>query len=413
MVRPSVTAKTRDSQYELKTLKLSQNTLGTLRKPMVWSRPDSGLYDYHYEIGGLYYQPMISYCIEREEGGARRKVEVPDRLMSNYDKRAYQLTPDQCDYEGFLTMMYARKIKDANKKTVHCANEMYTKSKKNTELNLIRAASNYRDNYICQLQLQHTGNVAKERNLLQKASKIQDVESNLMRARSRSQEREVVDQEEQRMVTRRAHSQEKEIKRERYVNRDGRYGPGFVKITSAAEDESMKKWLSPMSTTSLDKEVDSTESSSVVTKTSRVVRTYSGELGGEEVIKKETSTDSSVNKKFLEAETMKDLLRVWKDDQKKNLIIVEEEDKKNDFKDTAYVQALKDVKHRVREAGKGPNELPHAEDMKYFFGDKKAEKIGVYTKAQIHTNMYTASRLPDFDVGYDTIRSLKDAIVSV
>ena len=33
-------------------------------------------------------QPMINYCVEREEGGARRVVDLPDRLMSNFDKRA-------------------------------------------------------------------------------------------------------------------------------------------------------------------------------------------------------------------------------------------------------------------------------------------------------------------------------------
>ena len=33
-------------------------------------------------------QPMINYCVEREEGGERRVVDLPDRLMSNFDKRA-------------------------------------------------------------------------------------------------------------------------------------------------------------------------------------------------------------------------------------------------------------------------------------------------------------------------------------
>ena len=31
---------------------------------------------------------MINYCVEREEGGLRRVVDMPDRLMSNYDRRA-------------------------------------------------------------------------------------------------------------------------------------------------------------------------------------------------------------------------------------------------------------------------------------------------------------------------------------
>ena len=48
---------------------------------------------YEIDFGGRQFeiaftQPMINYCVEREEGGPRRMVDLPDRLMSNFDKRA-------------------------------------------------------------------------------------------------------------------------------------------------------------------------------------------------------------------------------------------------------------------------------------------------------------------------------------
>ena len=35
-----------------------------------------------------YLQPMISYCIGRSAGARRKVVDIPDRIMSNYDKRS-------------------------------------------------------------------------------------------------------------------------------------------------------------------------------------------------------------------------------------------------------------------------------------------------------------------------------------
>ena len=109
MVKPTVKSiNNRSTEMEIKTLKLSHDMKSQLRSPMVWEKPASSMYNYHYEISGLYYQvskssyiqpeshiiyvllfqPMIKYCIAREEGMNRAKVDMPDRLQSNYDKRS-------------------------------------------------------------------------------------------------------------------------------------------------------------------------------------------------------------------------------------------------------------------------------------------------------------------------------------
>jgi len=147
----------RDNQFELNTLKISSDTKRVVRKPYVWERPNSKLYDYHYEIGGLYYQPMINYIVKRGANGPRQVVDIPDRMLSNYDRRAYQLKPQEVDLEDFLTESYKRRTKDINGKYVHVANEKVRKSKLSTDLNLYRGSACIRDKYLCQLQLYHTG----------------------------------------------------------------------------------------------------------------------------------------------------------------------------------------------------------------------------------------------------------------
>merc|ERR1712128_318365 len=90
----------------------SKANFSSIRAPMVWEKPTAGLYNYHYEIDGLYYQPMISYCMGRSAGARRKVVDVPDRIMSNFDKRSYKLKDDSVDYEGFLTDCYKRRMKE-------------------------------------------------------------------------------------------------------------------------------------------------------------------------------------------------------------------------------------------------------------------------------------------------------------
>jgi len=147
----------RDKQFEMNTLKISQDTKRVVRRPYVWERPNARLYDYHYEIGGLYYQPMINYIVHRGANGPHKVVDIPDRILSNYDRRAYQLKDQNVDLEDFLTESYKRRTKDINSKYVHTANELVRKSKKSTDLHLVRGSACIRDKYLCQLQLHYTG----------------------------------------------------------------------------------------------------------------------------------------------------------------------------------------------------------------------------------------------------------------
>jgi len=147
----------RGDQFELNTLKLSSDTKAVIRKPYVWERPGSRLYDYHYEIGGLYYQPMIKYIVGKGNSGARRTVDIPDRMLSNFDRRAYAVKSEDLNLEDFLTDAYQRKTKDINKRLVRVENEKIRRSKRNTDLNMMRGAACIRDRYLCQLQLLHTG----------------------------------------------------------------------------------------------------------------------------------------------------------------------------------------------------------------------------------------------------------------
>jgi len=149
----------RDDQFELNTLKISSDTKERVRKPYVWEKPSARLYDYHYEIGGLYYQPMIKYIKSRKDG-ERRAVEIPDRIQSNFDRRAYELKADESELEEFLTESYRRRMKDINSKFVHVENEKIRRSKKSSDLNMIRGAANTRDQYLCKLQLYYTGHAA-------------------------------------------------------------------------------------------------------------------------------------------------------------------------------------------------------------------------------------------------------------
>merc|ERR1711994_981959 len=151
----------RNSQFELNTLKISQETKRVVRRPYVWEKPGSRLYDYHYEIGGMYYQPMIKYIMHRGETGPRQVVDIPDRILSDYDKRAYALNNDDMGLEEFLTDAYRRRAKDVNAKYVHVENEKIRQSKRNTELNMVRGSACIRDKYLCQLQLYFTGKEAQ------------------------------------------------------------------------------------------------------------------------------------------------------------------------------------------------------------------------------------------------------------
>jgi len=146
----------------MKTLKVSQQTQNELRTPFVWNRPRSKLYDYHDEIGGLYYQPMMKYILSRESGGSREMVNVPDRIQSNFDRIVYKRRHEPEDLQEFLSHSYARRLKDVNSKTVHVKNELMRWSKDPNSLNMVRGSANIRDRYLCQLQLVYTAQQAAE-----------------------------------------------------------------------------------------------------------------------------------------------------------------------------------------------------------------------------------------------------------
>ena len=56
MVRPVLKFDNRSTEMEIKALKLSSECKDNLRAPAIWEKPTAAIYNYHYEIGGLYYQ---------------------------------------------------------------------------------------------------------------------------------------------------------------------------------------------------------------------------------------------------------------------------------------------------------------------------------------------------------------------
>ena len=56
MVAPKISLSNRSTEMEIKTLKLSSKAQASIRAPTVWEKPTASNYDYHYEIGGIYYQ---------------------------------------------------------------------------------------------------------------------------------------------------------------------------------------------------------------------------------------------------------------------------------------------------------------------------------------------------------------------
>jgi len=395
MVRVSVSGR-RGDQFELKTLKVSKDTLDSIRKPNIWTRPSSGLYDYHYEIGGLYYQPMINYCIEREKGGARRNVDMPDRIMSNFDKRAFVLSDDCLDYEDFLAQMYRKRIRVDNTKTIDCSMKLYSGSKENSRLNDYRDSAQQRDKYVCQLQLHHTGQVAKKENLLKEKSAFSEEEAAFMasKARQSSEERE------RKMLV-------------LGINKDDRYGPGFKKV--GALNSHNKHW-DPLeefykqpqevkeeenvahSSSSIQQESSSKMTRVVINSDGEVIESSETRKGGFQPI---------VKKELLEAETLSDWVkeRVASGPKKVEKVI------KPLYLDTGYAKALDEVQERVRKAGMLGEERMTTKSFNHFLKNRKIEDIGKHSKVAIYTAMMTTDKCPDFDVGYDTINSIKEARV--
>ena len=56
MVRPVLKFDNRSTEMEIKALKLSSECKDNLRAPAIWEKPTAAIYNYHYDIAGLYYQ---------------------------------------------------------------------------------------------------------------------------------------------------------------------------------------------------------------------------------------------------------------------------------------------------------------------------------------------------------------------
>merc|ERR1719383_1352238 len=84
---------------------------------------------------------MIKYIVNKGEKGEHQTVEVPERILSNFDRRAYEPVSEMVDLDEFLTEAYRRRLKDVNSKWVHTENEKIRKSKRTSDLNLYRGSA--------------------------------------------------------------------------------------------------------------------------------------------------------------------------------------------------------------------------------------------------------------------------------
>jgi len=359
-----------ESKFALKTLKVSNDTLNAIRAPIVWNKPDPGQFDYHYDVAGLYYQPMINYCEEREAGGARRTVDVPDRIRSNLDKVAYERRPDQGDYDKFLTMMYQRRLKEKNSKSIHVANERWSKSKAPTSLNILRGSDNTRDKYLCQIQLLHTGRVAQGRTL----------GGGPDRARRSTSAEPVLE----------GHGVEELGAPERPA--DPRYGPGFERI-QGGHSRYLNKGGSGLEMVGIQEPKMQPFTTDEVEKiTAEAASKYDDLLKTKEV-----------NKNFLEAATVSDFLKWDSAVQQERAMAEGRKEYKPLYYDTSYIRALKDVQRQVIGSAKDETSLRTMDDVNVFYRGKRVEEVGKYEKAAIRSNMCRDVRLPEFELGYETV----------
>jgi len=399
MVRPVVRASNRATEMEIKTLKLSYDTQTNVRAPMVWEKPTAGLYNYHYEIDGLYYQPMISYCIGRSNGARRKVVDIPDRILSNYDKRSYKLKLDNdVDYEGFLTNTYQRRMKDVNSKKIHCANESVQRSKKTTDLGMARGSAMMRDKYLNQVQMMYTEKLAREGKM--KGLEVENFGSDKRSTRSQSVECEV-------------RGENKLLSRKR---NDARYGPAYERITTLESEQynrgEFDSFLpaAPRRAVSEErvvvKESAAAEEAETTSKTVRVVKTtnIAGEVS-EEVSKTEGGNKkvSLINRDYLAADNMNEFLKV------RNTELLMKEAVADGpaaplFYDATFSKAIKDVRNRVKKEGnKCFMPKTQIDDLKINYRGKTMYRVGAVEKAFIRSTMYNRASIPDIDVGYDVI----------
>lgn len=362
-----------------------------LRAPTIWEKPPNSMYDYHYEISGLYYQPMIKYCIEREQGMKRKTVDLPDRLQSNYDKRSYKIKNTRPDYEEFLVQLYQKRLKANNSRFSHCANEMARMSKETSELGVKRSSGTMRDKYLTQLQLMYTESLAKK-GFVGQGGVVQKSGDDLIE--------ETAEEIEQRETEKRAANQLLVRKKN-----DQRYGPAYERITvldseryNMGEDVDFlagcynKAALKAKTETNL-------ESSEKSTKITRIVN-------GKEIVDEsyESKSGPMLNKEYLDAETMLDFLTIAENEKLSAASKIPIKDLPAIYRDTTLSRAAHDVKARVKGAGKLLlPQKPAMDDMNFNYRERKVEDIGRFERAYVRSTMYKKPALPDFDVGYDVI----------
>eukprot|EP00088_Acartia_fossae_P002830 TRINITY_DN11181_c0_g1_i3.p1 TRINITY_DN11181_c0_g1~~TRINITY_DN11181_c0_g1_i3.p1 ORF type:complete len:337 (-),score=92.17 TRINITY_DN11181_c0_g1_i3:106-1092(-) len=319
----------RDDQFELNTLKISQDTKQTVRKPYVWEKPNPRLYDYHYEVGGLYYQPMIKYICGRKDG-ERKTVEVPDRILSNFDRRAYELKKSDVELEEFLTESYRRKMKDINSKYVHVENEKVRRSKRNSELNMIRGAATTRDNYLCKLQLYYTG---------QAAHRDKEEEDLTLAGR----------------------------------NDDDFYSPGFQRVVlkrSSRVAREQQKRVSQVLEEKYDQENKEVNNSKFETQLQFL--------------------NSSIGKLVERAKDIKEKTR--------------EDLSEETLPPSTFMIALSDVKRRIDTKRKEIESVKmHPNEMNVTYSGIPINEVGLNERCYLKSNQFKPRKLPDFDLGYDTV----------
>merc|ERR1712002_231403 len=320
------------SKFNLKTLKISPETIDEVRTPIIWNRPSPGLYDYHYDVAGLYYQPMITYCMERERGGERKRVDIPERQLSNLDKVAYQRKLGDPDFEGFLTNMYQRRMKDKHSKQIHCANELWSRSKKTTDLNTIRGAATTRDKYLCQIQLHYTGKIGKERVLGTRAS----VDENVQEEETITRNGTTVTRRSGRSVSAEPEdvTWEEEIKGRK---EDGRYGPYFSKIDRVDLRKVNHGLISGLALAGIPEPQLETRDAAAELEEKLVSSANDRYLTYWE--------DKKMADKFIGADTQKEFLELGGELSKARLDANKKEYKAL-YNDTGYVKAKKDVERR-------------------------------------------------------------------
>merc|ERR1711872_885003 len=361
MVRPVVRASNHATEMEIKTLKLSYDNQTNVRAPMVWEKPTAGLYDYHYEIDGLYYQPMISYCIGRAAGGRRKVVDVPDRILSNYDKRSYKLKNNEVDYEGFLSKTYQRRM---------------------------------RDKYLNQVQMMYTEKLAREGKM-----KGLEVENFGGERSNRSQSVECDVRGENKLLSRKRN--------------DARYGPAYERITTlVSEQYNMGEFDSflpamPRRAVSEEREVRREAATERVeettSKTVRIVKT-TGDVS-EEYSKTEggSKRKSLINKDYLAADNMNEFLKV-RNNELLMMEAVADAPQAPLFMDATYSKAIKDVRNRVKKEGsKCFMQKTQIDDLKLNYRGKKWDQVGNVEKAFVRSTMFATPAIPDIDVGYDVV----------